>query len=218
MVAIIALLISILLPSLREARYRTKHTICMHNLHQIGLASSSYAATHKRGTFPDLQTVGGSSFRVLPGTMEPRSRKVETYGLPAVFEKTRTIPRGSKVWTCPLNELDAEYQQTYIWLINDDITQDPRNYQSVSHNSNVWWVADNYNLRPYPGGRLRTDNNGNMGFFRSPWTYWHRGASSKWHQIKVSGNGIIDWGYGYNMLYFDLSLGFTARSRTPTEN
>ncbi len=46
-VAIIALLVAILLPSLNSARKNTRRTICLSNLHQISVALMSYAADHK---------------------------------------------------------------------------------------------------------------------------------------------------------------------------
>jgi prepilin-type N-terminal cleavage/methylation domain-containing protein/prepilin-type processing-associated H-X9-DG protein len=46
-VAIIALLISILLPSLKAAREQANRTVCASNLQQQGIAMRSYAADHK---------------------------------------------------------------------------------------------------------------------------------------------------------------------------
>ncbi|MFO0839190.1 MAG: prepilin-type N-terminal cleavage/methylation domain-containing protein [Phycisphaerae bacterium] len=46
-VAIIALLISILLPSLQAARNAAKTSVCASNLHQLGLATTYYAQTYK---------------------------------------------------------------------------------------------------------------------------------------------------------------------------
>jgi len=56
-VAIIALLVSILLPSLTKAREQAKRTLCASNQHQIGLAMVAYSVDHKstlpyRGWFP----------------------------------------------------------------------------------------------------------------------------------------------------------------------
>ncbi len=50
-VAIIALLISILIPSLSEARRVSKKTVCLHNLHDIGIAAHAYLTTNQ-DTFP----------------------------------------------------------------------------------------------------------------------------------------------------------------------
>lgn len=46
-VAIIALLVSILLPSLSAARRSAKNTKCKHNLHQIGVAMEAYLVEYK---------------------------------------------------------------------------------------------------------------------------------------------------------------------------
>jgi len=50
-VAIIALLIAILLPSLRRAREQAKCTLCLSNLRQIGIGMTIYASDH-RGWLP----------------------------------------------------------------------------------------------------------------------------------------------------------------------
>lgn len=50
MVAIIALLISILIPSLAAARFQSRVTVCGSNLHQVGLGITSYAS--EQGTIP----------------------------------------------------------------------------------------------------------------------------------------------------------------------
>jgi len=46
-VAIIALLVTILLPSLARAREQSKRAVCASNLHQMGLGCLSYASAHK---------------------------------------------------------------------------------------------------------------------------------------------------------------------------
>ena len=46
-ISIIALLIAILLPSLRRARAQTKDTVCRSNLHQLGLAIQFYAIDNR---------------------------------------------------------------------------------------------------------------------------------------------------------------------------
>ena len=46
-VAIIALLISILLPSLRQAREQAKQVVCMSNMQQMGVAMLSYALNNR---------------------------------------------------------------------------------------------------------------------------------------------------------------------------
>ena len=214
-VAIIALLIAILLPSLKRARDKAKNTVCMSNLHQMGVGCATYAACQKKNVYPDWYTVGGSSFRVLPGTVEPRSRRVETLGLPAVLFAHRAIPRKHNVWTCPLNERDAVYGNTYWVNINDRVTQDPVNYNSTPRagsqdSTRAIWINDNWNLRPFAPAGKRNEDRGlggqgdNSKFFIEPALY-HIGGSSRWHDPTAT---TKTYGYGINVLHLDLSAGF----------
>src|SRR5437867_10588591 len=59
-IAIIAILASLLLPTLSNARYSAKNTVCKNNLRQINLGLTLYATTH--GWFPSFSShVGGWS-------------------------------------------------------------------------------------------------------------------------------------------------------------
>jgi type II secretory pathway pseudopilin PulG len=49
-VAIIALLAALLLPALKSARARARQTVCVSNLHQLGLATTMYAGDAKGNT------------------------------------------------------------------------------------------------------------------------------------------------------------------------
>lgn len=51
-VAIIALLVSILLPSLRTAREQARRTVCGSNLHYLGLALHLYAGSSENSSYP----------------------------------------------------------------------------------------------------------------------------------------------------------------------
>lgn len=215
-VSIIALLLAILLPSLKKARDQAKNTRCVSNLHQIGLSCAAYAADNMRSVYPCWYTIGGSSFRVLPGLTSPGSTKKEKYGLPAVFDRMRIMPAsGNKVWVCPLNTTDAVYGNTYWMLSNDGITQNPMRYKAAylydpNPVPNIKpkigariFIADNWNLKPYRSGERREDRDSsgqgvNTGYFREP-TYFHRAGGTK------------DWrgyGTGVNVIYLDLSFGF----------
>lgn len=76
-VAIIALLVSILIPALARARDQAHRAACGSNLHQIGLALMNYAHDHKevlpyRGWFP--YTIAESKWEALG--QSPRDEKV----------------------------------------------------------------------------------------------------------------------------------------------
>lgn len=59
-ISIIALLVSILMPALSKARYQAKKVLCMSNIRQWGLASSTYAADYE-GWFPDVPSAGNNN-------------------------------------------------------------------------------------------------------------------------------------------------------------
>ena len=226
-VAIIALLIAILLPSLSKSRAQAKNVICRANLAQVGLACGTYAASSRRNVFPDWASVGGSGFRVFPGTRDPLASQVETLGLPAVLARTRDLRLDSKLWICPLNTRDAKYGITYQVSINDAITQNPNNYKpgrrayapgvaqrlgTLADAQVTNYVFDNYNLRPYaPGGKARTDRDANLqgintGFFIEQ-EFYHRGAASQVRTNDTTGT-VYAYGKGFNMLRLDTSVGF----------
>ena len=47
-VAIIALLVAILIPSLAKVREQARRAICLSNLHQLGVGFSLYSADHRQ--------------------------------------------------------------------------------------------------------------------------------------------------------------------------
>jgi len=77
-ISIIALLIAILLPSLRRAREQAKLTVCAQNLRQIGLAVHLYASNHRNR---------------IPRGMDPPSPPVDIY----CFSCSNTAT--NQVWT-----------------------------------------------------------------------------------------------------------------------
>jgi prepilin-type N-terminal cleavage/methylation domain-containing protein len=129
-VAIIALLISILLPALQGARDQSKRTVCMANLRAIGIALHTYA-TDNRQQLPNYHTMGRHGFRIaphhkleipIPGGGTNPSPYEEVWGLQSVLhsgtspeilpngigrlyepEQPRYMPGDSKVWICPAN-------------------------------------------------------------------------------------------------------------------
>jgi prepilin-type N-terminal cleavage/methylation domain-containing protein len=218
-VAIIALLIAILLPSLARARYQAKNVVCIHNLHQIGLGCGAYGSESKRGVYPDWYAIGGSSFRMIPGMTDPLTTMVESLGLAGVFDKKKIIPATSGVWVCPLNEKDDEWRNTYWVNMNDEVTQNPNNYKpgrragasAENDRSTAIYITDNWNLKPYRPPGIRNDDKGlngqgtNSGFFRDP-TYWHRGSmSARYNHASPS---YKRYGKGINTLNLDLTTGF----------
>lgn len=241
-VSIIALLVAILLPSLRKARDQAKNAVCRSNLHQIGLASAAYAADDPRNVYPDWRTLGGASFRVAPGLTYEGGTK-EIYGLAAVYQRLGIMQAsGTQGWICPLNRYEItgaefaagdgqyNYERDYgntNWVNNsDNVTQRPLTYKA---SKSAFWVADNWNLRPYESGEPRPDEDyiliegsrygqgTNASHFRStPSVYWHRSKASRWIEGQNE-TSIKGYGWGVNVLHFDLGAGFFAKSDTQKE-
>lgn len=63
-VAIIALLAAILLPSLARARHQSKRVVCKSNLHQMGLVWTMYAQVHQ-GFYPNQGDYGFGNWLLL---------------------------------------------------------------------------------------------------------------------------------------------------------
>jgi type II secretory pathway pseudopilin PulG len=218
-IAIIALLVSILLPSLQRAKELAKDMKCRTNLHAAGRACAMYAA-EGNGLFPSWETIGGSSYRVLPGMTTDLSDREEIYGLPAVLNKGGFIEEKGEIWQCPKNKEDAEkFGQTYVVNNNDLVTQDIRKYAA---NTSGYWLADNWNLNPYPSGYARTDKGPmgqgmNTGFFRpnEKWRYYHEGETNRGYRVNED---FLDpgeeptprYGRGVYIIFLDLNVGFRA--------
>ncbi|MEP0845059.1 MAG: type II secretion system protein [Phycisphaerae bacterium] len=101
-VAIIALLVAILLPSLRNARYLAWRSVCFHNLNQIGIGMVAYALQNKELLPLCRQVPDKGPLRYInapPDNPEPKSY----YGV-GRDDMSALFPRyikDTKVWECP---------------------------------------------------------------------------------------------------------------------
>lgn len=92
-VAIIALLISILLPSLQGAREQAKATVCAEHMHQIGLALTYYLQENK----DEIPFVDGAVANH-PGGCESRGAPYRQYH--QIFNYYRYLPE-LEIYRCP---------------------------------------------------------------------------------------------------------------------
>jgi prepilin-type N-terminal cleavage/methylation domain-containing protein len=127
-IGIIAILISLLLPSLSRARSVAQLVVCKSNLRQIYAATVMYA-NDNHGLLPSDTTYGllgnngfaGNGYvRRAPGVLDPANPNFggETLGLPAVYAAGRYIPANSKVWVCPSAREDWQaWGNTYAYSI-----------------------------------------------------------------------------------------------------
>ena len=107
-VAIIALLVAVLIPSLKKARDNAKLTACKANLHDLGVATTSYSVEYK-GWFPPSPYIGSIIWQ---GCDNPAAddnlfvlwycklaKNADIFTCPATNHKIRTPDRIEKVPT-----------------------------------------------------------------------------------------------------------------------
>jgi prepilin-type N-terminal cleavage/methylation domain-containing protein len=103
-VAIIALLISILLPSLSLAREQARRGVCLSNLHQIGNGLSLYSADHRQYLPPT-----GSSFKYYIKEYDRHANVGILYRARSVNEGVRHgktyVGNNARIFFCPSNPL-----------------------------------------------------------------------------------------------------------------
>ncbi|HOA74044.1 MAG TPA: prepilin-type N-terminal cleavage/methylation domain-containing protein [Phycisphaerae bacterium] len=126
-VAIIALLISILLPSMLNARIETKRVVCQTQLKEIhkGLTNYIQSKQYNNEKVPDSYTLGGWWFRygagarslASDGRVDPRALP-ERFGMPALLAETRCLPRNNELWLCPdTPKARLYFQNSYAWQL-----------------------------------------------------------------------------------------------------
>jgi prepilin-type N-terminal cleavage/methylation domain-containing protein len=151
-VAIIALLISIALPSLKAARRTAKRTVCLTNLKQIGTALQTYMPTNRErfptmASLPSLQLMLPADQR-LPGIAKVLSRelsggnvsedemgvKTEALLCPADVNNDQPDLGGSRYW-------DTEYT-SYEWepLVNGNRVE--RGQVELGEDSDIFLRAE----------------------------------------------------------------------------
>jgi len=156
-IAVIAILMAILMPSLRRAREQAKTTACRAHLKQIGVAMHMYAADFDE-LFPNKEVLGGFGFRAAPGYKNPNDIRglPEKYGLASILDQTHNLDGHSKVWICPsqphrwMRDLDNTYAFSIARMLEKTKSFQMKRYDKT------WLVWDNWNLKPYTPG-IRAD-------------------------------------------------------------
>jgi prepilin-type N-terminal cleavage/methylation domain-containing protein/prepilin-type processing-associated H-X9-DG protein len=115
-IGIIALLISVLLPTLNKARTAANVTKCLSNIRQLAIATTAYIAENK-GKLPEAmynnrgawspRRIGLSSWSVIPAGHPTNQFGVAVQVLPTIGELLNPYlgkPEGRKVWECPTGD------------------------------------------------------------------------------------------------------------------
>lgn len=162
-VAIIALLVSILLPTLRQAKEQAKIGVCLSNLGTIGKGTAAYlnnekdkfpfnpgipetAAAKASGQYPPVfsSAFGGNrstdygSWDDLVGPMQkPLNKYVQPGKLGADLGRTRTMPGPLRVYQCPSDD-GARWNLN----LNQNLSENYTCYTDIgtSYDENLNWM------------------------------------------------------------------------------
>jgi prepilin-type N-terminal cleavage/methylation domain-containing protein len=154
-IGIIALLISILLPSLQKAREQANTVKCLSNLRQVGLAMHMYANANK-GVFPPVSYEGLSTgdngrfwFNILSeqkylsGTDDPGT----VYMCPTAADQEAAWNSISPWWTVPASRTDPK-GEWYIRMFDSEGKNPIRTNYALNSTwphggtSGAWWAPD----------------------------------------------------------------------------
>ena len=152
-VAIIALLVSLLLPALSGARNQTNRVRCQTNLRTIGHAIQFYFADY-RDTFPYagfygcLGYIGRSQYQAVLGTQTPENQRPlnHYFGVECntIDEGPQVVRKHNDLFECPADRGDAFFKL-------------PGKY-FVEHGTSYTYASD-CNEPPVPTGGVRTCRN-----------------------------------------------------------
>lgn len=182
-IGIIAVLIGILLPALRNARTTAQQVACRSNLNQIASALRMYANDF-RDHWPDPVAVGddaGASAAAYfrrgvdwPDDVTPSLK--ETLGLPNMLFG-RGYLKAREVWLCPsTTDLNRSFGNGYITMVSK--TTAGYTSKQRSKNKDTFFIYDNYLYsRPQDTGVPRTSagaSNTVVTFPNTQWAFPHR--------------------------------------------
>ncbi len=150
-VAVIAILASLLLPALSRAKLRVRDIACLNNLRQWGLATQLYASDHDDFLPPD-------------GTPNPSASATNTgwyvllprqLGLPRYHDQpwrtNAAIEPGRSIFICPANPRRSNGRNLFHYCLNEHIngTAEDNRPVKLSHLDGLptlVWLFDSKNL------------------------------------------------------------------------
>ena len=121
-IAIITILVSIILPSIRIARNKSKQIACVNNLKQIGQSMYMYLWDSGTNRFPQCDGLPTDS----------QTNRLDTILKPYLREQT--------IWFCPTNE--SPNITNYSYMYND--TAKGQSYHSNIDSASKAWVVMDY--------------------------------------------------------------------------
>ncbi len=191
-VTIIAVLVSIMLPSMARARKQARLVVCSCSLREIGRCLFMYAMDNN-DHYPDSETLGGWKFRAAPGYVDPDDpwSKYERFGLAAMLDgrdldlltgkfqsnKPKYLDSQSDIWICPDCQQDwmRELGNTYSFytgsLLKEKTATDLQRASVATGglmNSKRWFVWDNISQLPYISGVILPEGVSPTGYVFKP--------------------------------------------------
>ena len=100
-IAIIAILASLLLPALSKAKAKVRGAVCLNHLKQWGLATQLYAVDHDDYLVPEGAPNGISTESAWYINL-PRTLGIKPYS-EMEWRTNASAPLGSSIWVCPAN-------------------------------------------------------------------------------------------------------------------
>ncbi|MCL5098534.1 MAG: type II secretion system GspH family protein, partial [Candidatus Omnitrophica bacterium] len=149
--AVIAVLASLLLPVIAQAKQRARAAICLNNLKQWGLATYLYAADHDDFLPPDgtpnppPSPANTGWYVALPGEL----------GLPRYYDmawRTNALaPFGGSIWICPANSRRSNGKNLFHYCLNENVNgtgagDAPTRLCSIRQPALLVWLFDSKNL------------------------------------------------------------------------
>lgn len=110
-ISIIALLLSILMPSLQTARKQARRVVCKSNLHQIGVVEHLYAADYQAWIWRTTPLIQEN----LPNTASTIRVAVYAMRKNLLENIVRSYANDDKLWVCPGYELYAKRHKIEVW-------------------------------------------------------------------------------------------------------
>jgi prepilin-type N-terminal cleavage/methylation domain-containing protein/prepilin-type processing-associated H-X9-DG protein len=124
--AIIALLAALLLPVLGRAKESARSTVCLGNLHQVGLALQIYVSENNnklpvmRDVVPDPAVVATNTFPTINQVLAAQLGNTNVLRCPSDQAHIFEITGSSYSWNSLVNGEDADHLQMFTYQFNPD--------------------------------------------------------------------------------------------------
>ena len=150
-VAVIFLVASLLIPAVEQAKGKIRDTLCLHNLHQWGIATFVYATEHD-GYLPDdgAPNPGPTTTNLGWYIQLPRQMGIPRYHGMAWRTNPALKPDWS-VWICPDNPRRSNGRNLFHYCLNQHVNgtgrhNQPTRLSNIQQPSKRVWLFDSKNL------------------------------------------------------------------------